>query len=113
MKIIRTLSFFIFSILLLASCGNKKKDGKGKDLKTEIESRMAELTCECIEPKNKGLSKKEYEDLRDECLRSSFPTVQAEFQVNEENNPYGGMMEMMAAFDRIKDRLKAKCPRNE
>ena len=113
MKLAKYIS--LFSILIvIGSCGAKKKDGKGKvDIKAQIEARVVELTCACIEPKNQDLSKKEYEDVRDQCMRSAFPTIAAEFQISEENNPYGGMVQMLAAFDRIKDGLKDNCPRNE
>jgi len=104
----------VFTGMVLISCGAKKKaQKKEKDLKARIEARVVELTCECIEPQNKGLSKKEYEAVRDNCFRSVFPTLSAEFQLTEENNPYGGMMQMMAAYDRIKDGLKDQCPRAE
>jgi hypothetical protein len=112
---IRQHILLIIALLLLVSCGAKRKATKlsDKDLKTQIEERMIELTCECIEPQNNGLSKKEYEDIRDNCIRGSFPTIASEFQISEENNPYGGMMQMLAAFDRIKDGLKDNCPRKE
>lgn len=100
--------------LLVASCGAKKDAAKKeKDLKAQIEARVVELTCACIEPQNKGLSKEQYEGIRDNCFRSVFPTIASEFQLTEENNPYGGMMQMLGAYDRIKDGLKDHCPRAE
>lgn len=100
--------------LLFVSCGARRKEAKKEALKAQIEARVVELTCECLEPYNDGtLSKKEYEDKRDECLRGTFPTLSKEFDLSEENNPYGGMIGFMSAFERIKDGLKEKCPRKE
>lgn len=107
------LTLVAVACLTLVSCGARKKEAKGENTKEKIEARVVELTCECLESKNNGLTKKEWEDARDQCLRESFPTLQAEFGLSEENNPYGGMMQMMAAWDRIKDGIKDSCPWKE
>ncbi len=98
----------------ICSCGSKKNqenaDEKPKDLKTQIEERMVELTCECLGPNASELEKQAYEAARDLCFQKCFPTILTEFKLTQETIPYKGSVELLAAFDRVKEGLAEKCP---
>ena len=102
-------------VILLSACGLRKKEAASQqNLQVQLESRMVELACECIGTSNNGqLDKKEYEALRDSCLGASFPQVSKEYGVSQDNIPYSGIMEVKAAFNRIKEGVNSNCPMKE
>lgn len=98
---------------ITVACGSRKnvtaEDEPPKDLKTQIEDRTVELTCNCINETGKEYSRSEFEAVRDACFQNNFQTIMTEFNLTLENMPYSGPVELLAAQSRVKDGVDESC----